>query len=136
MNSIKCSKCGLSNFAGEQHCRRCSALLHHPTHVRRQKRPRRFSVVSLSLYAALVFGGYHLYEGAQRSIEEESAKGAYRVGTQATQKPQRASFSRAEQDRQRASQFGNTLKDNPSFRAKRKQEEETQKAMRQASGGQ
>ena len=136
MNSIKCSKCGLSNFAGEEHCRRCSAQLHHPTQVRRQKRPRRFSVVSLALYAALIFGGYHLYDGAKRSIEEQSANDAYRVGTQASQKPQRASFSRTEQDRQRASQFSNNLRDNPSFQTKRKQEEETQKAMRQASGEQ
>ena len=135
MSSMKCKNCGLTNFAGEQHCRRCSTLLYSPAPLKKEKRPRRFSVISLAIYAALAFGGYHLYQGAMTSIEDVNKNDAYRVGTQPEQKTQQAGLSRTEQDRQRASQFSNNLKDNPSFQAKRKQEEETQKAMQQASNG-
>ena len=134
MNSIKCSTCGLSNFAGEPQCRRCSAQLQHSTSLRKEKRPRRFSVISIALYAALIFGGYHLYLGAKASIEEVNTNDIYRVGTQPPQKPQQARISRNEQDRQHAIQVGSALKDSPALQAKRKQEEETQKAIQQASG--
>ena len=134
MNSIKCSKCGLSNFVGEVQCRRCSAQLQYSTSLKKEKRPRRFSVISLALYAALIFGGYHLYLGAKASIEEVNTNDVYRVGTQLPQKPQQAGISRNEQDRQHATQVGGTLKDSPALQAKRKQEEETKKAIEQTSG--
>ena len=133
MNSIKCRKCGLANFVSDPQCRRCSAQLYTGTPLKKEKRPRRFSVISLAVYAALAYGGFHLYQEAMASIKDVTRNDAIRAGSQVPQRSQQAGFSRAEQDRQRASQFGNNLKDNPSFQAKRKQEEETQKAMQQAS---
>ena len=135
MNSLRCKKCGMANFAAEMHCRRCSAQLVSAESRKKEKRPRRFSIISLALYAALIYGGYYLYQDAKRSIEEVGKNDAYRVGTQAPQK-QRSGFSRTEQDRQRASNFGNAVKDSPSLAAKSAQEEQTQKAIKQASGGQ
>jgi hypothetical protein len=134
MNSSKCSKCGLSNFAGELQCRRCSAQLQYSTPLKKEKRPRRFSFLSLALFAALIFGGYHLYLGAKSSIEDVNADDAYRVGTQQPQKPRQTGLSRTEQDRRHATQVGNSLKDSPALQAKRKQEEETQRAIEQTSG--
>lgn len=136
MNSLRCNKCGMANFATEMHCRRCSAQFVSAAPRKKEKRPRRFSIISLALYAALIYGGYYLYQDAKRSIDEVNNNDAYRAGTQVPQKQQRSGFSRTEQDRQRASNFGDAVKDSPSLAAKREQEERTQKAMKQASGGQ
>jgi hypothetical protein len=137
MSSIKCKNCGLANFAADIHCRRCSASMFDSRGtLKKEKRPRRFSVISLAVYAALAFGGYYLYGEMMHSIENVNQNDAYRVGAQPPQKIQQAGLSRTEQDRQRASQFSNNLKDNPSLQAKRKHEEETQKAMQQASNSQ
>ena len=135
MNSLRCKKCGMANFATEVNCRRCSAQLVSDQPRKKQKRPRRFSIISLAIYAALIYGGYYLYQDAKRSIEEVNNNDAYRVSTQAPQK-QRSGFSRTEQDRQRASNFGNAVKESPSLAAKRAEEEQTQRAIKQASGGQ
>ena len=135
MNSLRCKKCGMANFATLSHCRRCSAHLVSAAPQKKEKRPRRFSIISLAIYAALIYGGYYLYQDAKRSIEEVNNNEAFRAETQVSPKPQ-AGLSRNEQDRQRASYYGNAVKDSPAFEAKRKQEEQTQKAVRQASGGQ
>lgn len=136
MNSIKCSKCGLSNFPGELQCRRCYAQLQYSKPLKKEKRPRRLSIISLALYAALVLGGYHIYQAAKSSIEEVNVNDSYRVATQQPQKPRQTGISRVEQDRQHAAQVGTAVKQSSSFQAKRTQEEETQKAMQQASDGQ
>ena len=133
MNS-RCNKCGLANFAEAVQCRRCSAQLYGKSPQKKEKRPRRFSIISLAIYAALIYGGYYLYQDAMRSFEEVNNSDRYRVGAQAPQKAQQAGLTRSEQDRQRASNFGSAVKDSPSLEAKRKQEEETQKAIQQASG--
>jgi len=133
--NFRCNKCGLVNFAEAVQCRRCSAQLYGKSPQKKEKRPRRFSIISLAIYAALIYGGYYLYQDAMRSFEEVNNTDRYRVGAQAPQKPQLGGPSRTEQDRQRASNFGNAVKDSPSLEAKRKQEEQTQKAMQQASGG-
>ena len=135
MNSLRCKKCGMANFATELHCRRCSAQLVSAAPKKKEKRPRRFSIISLAIYAALIYGGYYLYQDAKRSIEEVNNNDAYRVSTQVPRK-QRSGFSRTEQDRERATNFGNAVKESPALATKRAQEEQTQKAMKQASGGQ
>ena len=132
MNTLKCRKCGLVNFAEAVNCRRCSASLYFASPIKKEKRPRRFSIISLAIYAALIYGGYYLYQDAKRSIEEVNSSDAYRAGAQTAHQ---AGLSRKAQDRQRAANYGNAVKDNPSLQAKRKQEEQTQKAMEQASGG-
>lgn len=134
MNSLRCKKCGMANFATEIQCRRCSAQLVSASPRKKEKRPRRFSIISLALYAALIYGGYYLYQDAKRSIEEVNNNAAFRAVPQKQQ--QSSGFSRTEQDRQRASNFGTAVKDSPSLAAKREQEERTQKAMKQASGRQ
>lgn len=132
MNSVRCRKCGLANFAEAIHCGRCSAQLYSTSPQKKEKRPRRFSIISLAIYAALIYGGYYLYLDAKRSIEEVNDSDAYRAGSHVLPK---ASRSRREQDRQRASNYGDAVKDSPSLEAKRKQEEQTKKAMEQALGG-
>ena len=138
MNSIKCRNCGLSNFAIENECRRCGSALYGSggRSAAKEKRPRRFSVISLVIYAALAIGGYYLYQSFLKSVNEVNANDAYRVGTQPPQKPQQAGLSRTEYDRQRSSQVGNALKENPSFAAQKQHDADTQRAMQQASNSQ
>ena len=135
MSSKKCNKCGLANFGYESQCRRCGELFYDltPTY-KKEKRARRFSVISLVIYAALAVGGYYLYQELMNSIAAVSVGDAQRVGTQPPPKAP-SGLSRTEQDRHQAGQYGNAVKDNPSIQAKRKQEEETQRAMQQAAGG-
>lgn len=135
MDSKKCVKCGLANFAYDPQCRRCGELLYDTTPAYKKEKRSGFSIVSLVVYAALAVGGYYLYQGLMHSIDDVNAGDAQRVGAQPPQNVP-SGLSRTEQDRQRAGQYGNAVANAPSLEAKRKQEEETQKAMRQASGGQ
>lgn len=135
MNSIRCGSCGLANFASEMYCRRCSAQLISATGRKSERRPRRFSIVSAALCAAVAFGAYQLYLGGKSSIEEVNRDDTQRVAAQAPQQ-QPAGLSRSEQDRQRATTYGDAVKDSPALAEKRRQEEQTQKAIQQASGGQ
>ncbi|MGQ0540625.1 MAG: hypothetical protein ACT4O9_02090 [Blastocatellia bacterium] len=64
-------------------------------------------------------------------MSEINANDAKRVASQPTQPP--LGLSRTEYDRQRAANVGNAIKDNPSFAAQKKHNEETQKIMQQAS---
>ena len=138
MSSKRCDKCGLANFAYDTQCRRCGGLLFDPTpsYKKEIRSGGAFSVLSLVVYAALAVGGYYLYQALMSSIDNVNAGDAHRVGSQPPQQQAPAGLSRTEQDRHRAGQFGNAVKGNPSLEAKRRQEEETQKAMRRASGGQ
>lgn len=136
MNSIKCKNCGLTNFAVETECRRCCSPLFGSGGRReaKEKRPRRFTVISLVVYAALAIGGYYLYLSLMDSVENVNKEDAYRVGTQQPQKPQQQGLSRTQYDRQRAGQYGNAIKENPAFNAQQKHNDETQKLMQAASG--
>lgn len=135
MNSIKCKNCGLSNFASEVECRRCAKpflnAVRQGHNSRQDKPPRRYSIVSLAIFAAVAFAAYYIYLGMQQSVAEVNANDAKRVASQPAQPP--PANSRTESDRQRSAQVGNSLKDNPSFAAQKQHDEETRKIMQQAS---
>lgn len=139
MNSIKCSKCGLSNFESDAECRRCGqplfGSLQGPRTIR-EKPAKRFSVISLVIYAALAIGGYYLYQNFKQSFEEVNKNDNFRVAQQPAQKPGQTGLTRTEADRQHSNQVGNSLKENPSLAAQRQHNEDTQKAMQQASNSQ
>ena len=135
MKTIKCKNCGLSNFEADGECRRCGTWLLHSANVGAPttKRPGRFSLSSLLVYVLVAAGGYYLYTSMQRSITDVNAADAYRVGTQAPQKPQAPGLSRNEIDRQHSNQVGATIKENPSLIEQRKHNEETEELIKEAS---
>lgn len=136
MNSIKCAKCRLANFATEEACRRCGApLVQHANQTTRTgKPPRGFSLAPVALIAIVVGFLYYAYYGMQDSVNKINANEANRVAAQAIDKT--AGLSRTEYDKQRSGQYGNAIKNNPSFEAQKKHNEETQKTMQAASNGQ
>lgn len=129
MNSIKCTNCGLSNFSSETECRRCGNQFFQSSQT--NKTPRRWPFATLAILAVAAGGLYYIFSGMQQSVSEVNANDAKRVASQPTQQP--TGLSRTEYDRQRAGQYGNAIKDNPSFAAQQKHNEETQKIMQQAS---
>jgi len=135
MNSIKCKNCGLSNFGSDPACRRCGSGLSGTQTVksREGKRPARFSLASLLMYAALAGGGYLLYTSLLHSIADVDKNDAYRVGTQVQQRPSQPGLTRTEADRQQANGVGASIKQNPNLAAQNQHNEETQKIMQEAS---
>lgn len=64
MNSIRCSNCGLTNFASEEQCKRCGGFLgfnESPVAKETNGMPVRFSLAKLIVIPALAFGGYYIY---------------------------------------------------------------------------
>jgi hypothetical protein len=136
MNSIKCKKCGLSNFASEVECRRCRTLFADAATKRRiEKKPRRFGVLSIAFFVLVAGILYYAYNGVQNSMNEINSSETNRIATQPLQQ-QTPGLSRTEYDRQRAAQVGNSLKENPSFAAQKQHNEETQKLMQSVSNSQ
>ena len=133
MSSVKCKNCDLINFPNEDICRRCETPLSFSPNTksadRKDKPPRSFSFVKLLVILAVVGLAYYIYSGYQTPAK----------GNNADQSPspvnsQPVGLSRTKYDQQRAGNFANNFKDNPSFEAKRQHDEETQKIMNQASG--
>jgi len=131
MNSIKCPKCSLSNFATEEACRRCGTPF--VQNIGADKPRRRFSLAPLVLIA--IVGGflYYAYFGIRDSVSKINANDANRVAAQANDKT--AGLSRTEYDKQRSGRYGNAIKNNQSFEAQKKRNEETQRMMQAASNG-
>ena len=132
MNSIKCKNCGLSNFSVETECRRCGQSFIQAPKKKVGRRPRRFSIWSLLMIAAILSVVYYFYNGVQDSMAEIDASEAKRVASQpAPQQP--AGLSRSEQDRQRAGSYGNAVKNSQSLNAHQQHINQTEKAMQQVS---
>jgi len=128
MSSVKCKNCGLINFANEEICRRCESSLNSPLKIgsgRKDQPPRSFSFLKLDVIVGVIGAAYYFYSGSQASTQGNKAN------SQAT--PQPAGLSRTKYDQQRAGNFANNIKENPSFEAKRQHDEETQKLMNQVS---
>lgn len=131
MSSVKCKNCSLINFANEEFCRRCESLLNSPSKAslgRKDKSPRSFSFLKLAVIVGVIGAAYYIYSGSQAPAQGNNAS---QRPSQAT--PQPAGLSRTQYDQQRAGNFANNIKDNPSFEAKRQHDEETQKVMNQVS---
>lgn len=136
MNSIKCKKCGLSNFPSEVECRRCRAPIADAAAKRRvEKKPCRFGVLSIASFGLVAGLLYYSYNGVRNSMSEINSTETNRLASQPVQK-QTPGLSRTEYDRKRAGQVGNLLKDNPSFAAQKQHDEETQKLIQSVSNSQ
>lgn len=129
MNSIKCKKCGLSNFPSDNTCRRCG----YEFTAKRQEKPkgsRANSLVTLVILAAVAGGAYYIFSGMQQSVSDVNTADANRVAAQPAQQ-QPAGLSRTEYDRQRAGQYGNAIQNSPALTEARRQEDEREKIRQQ-----
>ena len=64
MTSIKCTSCGLTNFATEEQCKRCGAILGFGDFAATRESsamPRRISLGKPILLVVFAFGGYYVY---------------------------------------------------------------------------
>lgn len=131
MNSIRCKSCGLSNFATDSNCRRCSLPLYFQDGSSGLA-PRRFSVVSIIIFAVIAGGGYYVFTGMQSSVTKVGENEANRVATEAERR-QAAGLSRAEEDRQRSQRVANAVNISPALAEHKKKTEERQKMIEQAT---
>ena len=131
MSSIRCSRCGLSNFQQDAECRRCGNLL-FGREKKVEKPARRYSVISFVIYAALIVGGYYIYQGIKRSIEAVDPPVPARLAAKPNPSP---GLSRNEADRQKAAKVGQAISENPALAKQKKHNEDTQKALEQVQNG-
>jgi hypothetical protein len=128
MNSIKCKYCELPNFADAMACKRCGNRLH----MYKDKRPRRYSVLSLLTFAGLAVLAYYMFGGFESSMNEINAIEANRIA--ANGKDSAAGMNRSESDRQRAGQYGGAVRNSNSLAVAQKHNAELQKTMQTAQG--
>lgn len=129
MNSIKCKKCGLSNFPTELECRRCRQSLYEAP-KKKGKKPRRFSIWSLLMLATVLGIVYYFYHGVQMSMQDIDAEEAQRLASQSKVKQAR---NRSEAQKQQTGAYANAVQNSSSLNAQQQHNVETQKAMQQVS---
>lgn len=133
MNSIKCKSCGLSNFPTDVECRRCGYSFVQATLKRKQRPPRRFSIWSLLMIAAVLGVVYYFYSGVQNSMNEIQAQEAKRIASQPVQSKPTPGLSRSQSDRQRAGHYGDAVRNSQGLNAHEQRTRDTEKALEQVS---
>jgi len=131
MNSIKCRNCGLNNFSTEFECRRCKQIFNENAGSSTKGSKSGISIYPLIFLAIVGGAGYYFYSGAQENVQQINANEVNRLAEQKNDPT--TGLSRTQYDKHRSGQYGNALKNNPSFEAQRKQAEETQKVMQAVS---
>ena len=133
MSSNKCKKCGLTNFAYDDACRRCDTLL-LPKPKPKAKTPRRFSFGSLLIIAFAAGFAFYLYQSMQKSADDVYADELKRIEEQ--KKDKTAGLSRSEYEKQRTGTYFEAVKSSNSLSAHNEHIAETQKAMEAATNAQ
>ena len=132
MNSLKCSNCGLTNFADVFDCRRCGeSLFSNRQQKKRVTTPRWFSLWSLLVIAGAVGIVYYFYHGVQVSMQELEQQDQQRQAAQSKVRPKNLSRSQAEN--QRAGSYAGAVSNSQSLKDHQKHIDETEKAMNQVS---
>ncbi len=132
MSSVKCKNCSLINFSSEETCRRCGEPFANAAGKKQQDGKKGgFSIYSLVFVVIAAAIGYYAYFGIQSNVVQINSNEANRVAQQ--KKDPTAGMSRTQYEKHRTGTYGNAMSNNPSFQAKRKQEEETQKVMQAVS---
>lgn len=126
MNSTKCPKCGLANFASDLECRRCRTLLFQ---TKSGRRPR-FPLVALLVLAGVAAAFYYMFLGVQDSVEKVNSSEVNRVAAQPANQPD-AGLSRTEHDRQRSQRVANAVGASSGLSEHSNRTQETQKAIDQ-----
>src|SRR2546423_1441353 len=132
MSSIKCKYCGLTNFADAMQCKRCGNHLASDPKGKHQKSPRRFSLMSLLVYAGVAVLVYYMMGGFEQTMSQVNANEANRVASQ--QKDPDAGLSRTQSDQKRSGTYGAAVQNSNSFSENQKHNDDIQKAMNATQG--
>lgn len=133
MNSIKCLRCNLSNFPEAFVCRRCGVSLsgqnvQSPAKPTASTRISIFPILFLAIAGAI---GYYFFYGVNDNVGKINANEANRVAAQKSDPD--AGLSRTEYDKKRTDSYANVIANSPSLQAQKKHDEETKKAISEAS---
>ncbi|HEY2867420.1 MAG TPA: hypothetical protein VGJ02_10040 [Pyrinomonadaceae bacterium] len=131
MSSIRCKYCDLTNFADAFECKRCGKPFAGRV-VKGQRSPRRFSYVSLLIFAAVALLVYYMMGGFEQKMAQVNANEADRIATQ--KKDPDAGLSRSEYDQKRSGQYGTAVQSSNSLQENQKHNDDVQKAMSAAQG--
>ena len=112
-------------------CARCGSSLMKRS---KQRRPRRFGILSMAAFAAVVVVLYYAFGGFERSLNDVNTKEANRMALQSKDNPN--NLSRSEYERQRANQYGGAVRNSNSLSENQKHNDEIQNTMKQAQGQQ
>jgi ribosomal protein L40E len=133
MNSMKCKKCGLSNFASATECRRCGfSFVRSAGRDQPQVKKKGSHIWSLLMLAGAMAVIYCFYSGVRHSVDEVNAE-ANRAA-QPAGRPEPQGLSRTEYDRRRAGSYGTAVRESNSLAQHDQHIRETERAMQQASG--
>lgn len=133
MNSAKCRKCGLANFATERECKRCGNLLF--SEARSPGSGPRFSLGAVLIFAGIAALGY-FFLGAQGSAVKVGTADANRVAAAQPSRQPEAALSRTEYDSQRSQYVANAVGVSPGLIEHNNRTQQTEKALDQLTNSQ
>src|SRR5262245_22717868 len=107
MSSVKCRKCGLTNFADAEFCSRCRLPFSFQANTKTEKRGPRISLVSLLAFSVVAIIVYYMVGGFEQSMNDINAAEANRAASQPRQPD--AGLSRTEYEQKRAAQYGTAV---------------------------
>ncbi len=128
MNSTKCQKCGLTNFATDLECKRCGTSFVQKTR-NSGSRPK-FSIIAVVMFAGVAAAFYYVFTGVQGSVDKVNSVEANRVNAQPVLPPD-AGRSRADYDRYRSQTVANAVGVSPGLAEHANRTQQTDKAMDQ-----
>lgn len=133
MNSTKCPKCGLTNFATDLECKRCGTSFVQKT-SNSGSRPK-VSIVALVIFAGVAAAFYYIFIGVQGSVDKVNSTEANRVGAQPALPPD-AGRSRAEYDRYRGQTVANAVGAAPGLAEHTNRTQQTENTINQMTNSQ
>ena len=132
MSSIKCSNCGLTNFADAEFCTRCRLPFNFRAKTKTERRGPRISLVSLLAFSVVAIIVYYMIGGFEQSMNDINAAEANRAASQARQPD--AGLSRTEYDQKRAAAYGSAVQNSNSLGEAQKHNEDINKMMQPPHG--
>lgn len=132
MNSAKCRKCGLANFATERECKRCGNLLF--SEARGPGSRPRFQLGTVLIFAGIAALGY-FFIGSHGSAVKVGTVDANPVAAQPSRQPE-AALSRAEYDSQRSQYVANAVGVSPGLTEHNNRTQQTEKTLDQLTNSQ
>lgn len=133
MNSIKCTNCGLTNFATEEQCKRCGGALGFGDFASTRESaamPRRISLGKPIFLLILVLGGYYVYSNYLSTPAKPKPK-AENVTKMSDIQPSQQ--TRSEMEKERTKRIATAVGAAPGLNAHETRTKETDRLMNSVS---